>query len=98
MDNILKQLSDNTALLLDVRTKAEWDESHAKGALHWELGTPLLPEINSRQKNTPIYTYCRSGARSEQAKNILLNEGFASVTNIGGLVDWISNGGEVLSE
>jgi rhodanese-related sulfurtransferase len=38
-------------------------------------------------KDERIELYCRSGARSEQARILLLDLGFTNVTNIGGLND-----------
>ena len=36
-------------------------------------------------RNTPLFVYCRSGARSSQAVSILKGKGYGNVTNIGGI-------------
>ncbi len=96
MANTLLDLVKSThGLLIDVRTLDEWNEGHAKGALHWELGSPLRQAITTLPKDMPIFTYCRSGARSEQAKQILIDEGFVNVTNSGGLDEVLTHGSEL---
>lgn len=90
----VREKGNHTTIILDVRTQSEWDEGHAKEAHHWDVMTesntpPDFP------KDSHIYTYCRSGARSGQAANVLKNFGFTNVTNIGGLSDWIEAGGEI---
>ena len=40
-----------------------------------------LPEI---PKNSKVEVYCRSGGRAEMAKQILMQNGFKDVENIGG--------------
>ena len=44
-----------------------------------------------------IYTYCRSGARSEKARKILLKIGYRYVKNLGGIETWEKAGGQVES-
>lgn len=78
------------AILIDVRTAEEYAERHAPLALHLPLDDILAGEIGelSRvEKNTPIELYCRSGARSEKAKQALEADGFTDVVNLGGLDD-----------
>lgn len=94
--NISEKVANGEAYLIDVRTGSEFNEEHAKGAILWDVtehmsAQTLLPEID---KGKEVYTYCRSGARSGHAKMIFEANGFTNVTNIGGLIDWISAGGE----
>ena len=77
-----------TSILIDVRTPEEFKEGHAQGALNLplsriELG--MLGELENLPKDTPLKLYCRSGARSEVAKHILISLGFKNVENLGGL-------------
>lgn len=74
--------------LLDVRTQEEWDEYHAPD-------TTLIPldELPARLGELPrdqeIVVICRSGNRSQQGRDILLNSGFTRVTSMdGGLKAW----------
>ncbi len=75
-------------LLIDVRTAEEFDESHAEGALNLpvdEIATGKIGFLQNTSKETPLELYCRSGGRSEMAKNLLRDMGFKHVENLGGL-------------
>jgi len=68
----IKEYLDKEAVILDVRTEAEYNEGHVKDSLHIVLDE-LEYEIDQiRGLNKPIITCCRSGARSERAKDLLL--------------------------
>jgi rhodanese-related sulfurtransferase/rubrerythrin len=74
--------------LLDVRQDFEYAEGHLPGAQHIPL-----PELSERlgELNTtlPILTYCRSGARSLAAANMLAGQGFRDVMSMkGGMLAW----------
>ena len=69
------KLMADGAIVLDVRSKSEFDSGHLKGARHFPLDT-LKQQVNQVKKlNKPVITVCRSGARSAVAKNLLKNEG-----------------------
>ena len=85
-----KALDENKeAILLDVRTQEEYDESHIPGALLLPLdriesgAAQALPD-----KDAPIYVYCRSGNRSVSASSILADLGYTQVFEFGGIIDW----------
>ncbi len=46
----------------------------------------------------PIITYCRSGSRSRSAAEILINNGFTQIYDMGGISDWIAKGYPVIEE
>ena len=80
------------AFVLDVRTVEEWNEFHAPDST-------LIPldQLDSRLSEVPrdrqIVVVCRSGNRSQQGRDILLNAGFEQVTSMtGGLNEWRANG------
>ena len=72
----IQEFLDKGAIILDVRTEAEYNEGHVKGSLHIVLDELEyeIDQLKALQK--PIITCCRSGARSERAKDILLDEDF----------------------
>ncbi len=79
-----KELIKQGAVILDVRSKEEFEGGHVKGALNIPLGT--LPS-NFKQigdKDTYIITCCMSGGRSTMAKDILHKAGYCNVYNGGG--------------
>lgn len=79
----LKELVKNGAQIIDVRTPAEFNGGHIKGAKNIPLQS-LNQNLGKINKNKPVITCCASGARSAAAKNILLNNGFSEVHNGGG--------------
>ncbi|OIP58882.1 MAG: hypothetical protein CO143_03180 [Candidatus Moranbacteria bacterium CG_4_9_14_3_um_filter_45_14] len=82
-------------LLIDVRTKGEFEERHAEGAVNIpveEICDRKLGVLENIGKNTPLYLYCRSGTRSEKAKEILRSFGYTDVVNLGGLDDVMGEG------
>ena len=86
-------VQEEGALVLDVRTWAEYELGHVDNALqipHDELEKRIQEVVDAQggDKNKPIVTYCRSGRRSGIAKEILTKHGFAKVTNLGGYDDW----------
>lgn len=42
----------------------------------------------AEDKETPLFVYCYSGARSGQAVHVLRRMGYANVKNIGGIAAW----------
>jgi rhodanese-related sulfurtransferase len=68
----IKEYLDKEAVVLDVRTDEEYDDGHVEGSLHIVLDELEyeIDQIKALQK--PIITCCRSGARSERAKDLLL--------------------------
>ncbi len=86
-------VEDQGALLLDVRTSAEYQENHLPNSLlipHDEIGRRLneVLEAQSGDKSKPIVVFCRRGARAQTAKNVLVANGFTEVTNLGGIDAW----------
>ena len=71
----LKQLVNQGALILDVRTPAEFQGGHIKGSINMPLQT-LNQGIKKLKKDQAIITCCASGMRSSSAKSILKSNGF----------------------
>ncbi|MCX7744898.1 MAG: rhodanese-like domain-containing protein [Flavobacteriales bacterium] len=78
----LGELIKNGAIILDVRTKAEYQMGHVKGSINIPLDQ-LTSNLNKLDKNKPIITCCASGMRSGSAKGVLQNRGFTQVYNGG---------------
>ena len=79
---------DDSVILLDVRTQAEFDEGHIPGAvcLPNEDITPDLPL--PFDKDAEVLVYCRSGRRSAEAAEKLADMGYENVADFGGIIDW----------
>ena len=80
-----KALISRGALVVDVRSKSEFDSGHLDGALHIphsEIENNL--SLFGDEKDREIVVYCRSGKRSGMAKTTLDKNGYTKVTNGGG--------------
>ena len=84
MNEIVEKMED-TAMLVDVRTKEEFILGHIPNAINIPVDE-LSDDI--AEKDTKIYVYCRSGNRSATAKNNLLKMGFTNVEDLGGIHQW----------
>ena len=98
-----KKMSEEKAVLLDVRTDSEWNSFRHPYAIHMHAGE--LPERYSElsefglDKDKPIAVTCRSGFRGSIASSILEQKGFNKVYNLlGGMVAWQNSGGEICSQ
>ena len=82
----------NGTFILDVRTQEEWDEYHAPNSTLIPLDQ-LPSRLNELPRGREIVIVCRSGNRSQQGRDILLNAGFEQVTSMrGGLNEWRASG------
>lgn len=81
-DEALQNVLQDGAFLVDVRSPMEFAEGSVKGAVNIPLDQ--VPAQLSKFKNKKhIVVFCRSGARSGQAKSILEQNGFSNVVNGG---------------
>jgi rhodanese-related sulfurtransferase len=80
------------AFVLDVRTVEEWNEFHAPNSTLIPLDQ-LASRLNEVPRDRQVVVVCRSGNRSQQGRDILLNAGFEQVTSmVGGLNEWRASG------
>lgn len=73
------------AVVIDVRTKAEYAGGHFDGARNIPLDVLASQLKKLGAPATPLVVYCASGARSAQAVSALKAAGYTDVTNGGGL-------------
>jgi|TARA_B100000780_G_scaffold27955_1_gene17698 rhodanese-related sulfurtransferase len=77
--------------ILDVRTPEEFDSGYIKESINLNIydSHSFLEGIKGLSKSDFIHVYCRSGARSFQACEIMKQMGYQSVYNLeGGILDW----------
>lgn len=84
-----KEMMDTQdVIIVDVRTQEEYDEGYIENAI-------LIP--NESIENAPselpdkdaiILVYCRSGKRSKEAANKLVDLGYTNIYDFGGIIDW----------
>lgn len=76
------------AVLLDVRTPAEFREGHIPGSRNLPVDEIRRAADLVTDRETPIFLYCASGARSASGARQLRNMGYQHVTNIGGIAGY----------
>lgn len=81
--------------LLDVREPYEYEAGHVQGAQLMPLAN-VVALAADLPKDQPVYVVCRSGNRSLQASNALIEAGFQDVRNVdGGMIAWEAAGFDV---
>jgi rhodanese-related sulfurtransferase len=75
MTNEIQEYLGKEAVVLDVRTLAEWNEGHSEGAKHIVLTVVPLNIEEIKSWNKPVIAVCKSGGRSGQAAQFLSNHG-----------------------
>jgi rhodanese-related sulfurtransferase len=84
-----KQLIDNKeVVVLDVRTPEEFEEGHIPNSILVPV-QELEFRLNELGKEEHYLVVCRSGNRSTQASEILINNKFTNIYNMtGGMNNW----------
>jgi rhodanese-related sulfurtransferase len=81
------ELVKKGAIILDVRSKGEFNGGHIKGAINIPVDSLSSNLGKLKDKKKPIITCCASGMRSSSARGILKSNGYEEVHNGGG---WMS--------
>lgn len=81
-DEVLNDFKERGAVIIDVRTPAEFQGGHPKQSKNFPLQTISNQVDKIKKLNKPIIVVCRSGARSGQAAGILKSNGI-EVVNAG---------------
>jgi phage shock protein E len=78
----MEKLIKDGAFLVDVRTPEEFSGGHVPGSVNIPL-SDIEKELAQFKDKDQIVVFCRSGARSGQALQILNKNGFTNVSNGG---------------
>lgn len=70
------------AIILDVRSPAEYESGHVAGSINIPLQEITQKDV-ALDKNKPILVCCASGSRSGMAVMILKSRGYQDVENAG---------------
>ena len=69
--------SNSESVMLDVRTKEEYDHGHIKNAVNLDYLSPILAEeLLGLDPDKSYYVYCRTGRRSIRVCMLLKNSGY----------------------
>lgn len=78
------------AVVLDVRTAAEFQSGHIPGAKNIDImGPSFAQQVAKLDKSKNYLLYCRSGNRSGAACGLMAKQGFEHLSNLrGGIGAW----------
>ncbi len=90
---------DGGAVVLDVRTPAEFAEGHLANAINIDVTAAEFADgVASLDPKASYAVYCRSGNRSRAAVEYLVEQGFENVVDLsGGINAWTGAGKEVVN-
>ncbi|MEG2348673.1 MAG: rhodanese-like domain-containing protein [Clostridia bacterium] len=71
-------IENEQVILIDVRTKSEYDLMHIKNAINIPV-TQIEQKIFPIEQTKPIMVYCSSGSRSKNAIMILNSLGYTNI-------------------
>ena len=97
-DAELTEIQDTDYILVDVRTREEYESGHIKDAIHFDFYSELFQkEILSIDKSSSIVLYCRTQNRSAKTANYLKENGYKEIAVLeGGISTWIKNGNDLV--
>lgn len=80
---------ENAPVLVDVREPDEFAGGHIPDSINIPL-RGVVEGVNALElaKDFPVMVYCRSGRRSAEAAEALLEAGYANIYDLGGIIDW----------
>ena len=90
-DQAYNQLkNDASILVIDVRTKEEFDDGHIIGSINVDIYGEFLQDIQHTCPNQDqlIFIVCASGSRASSAVSMMRKIGYTNVFNIGGMGSW----------
>lgn len=83
--------ADENAVILDVRTENECNEGSIANSINIDIyeGQGFIAKLEALDKLKNYYVYCRSGARSAKACEVMESLGFENTFNLlGGILEW----------
>lgn len=97
--HVVQKIQGNESfVLLDVRTPEEYEEIHIEGARLLpvdQISAESLADIGlgENAKDQEIVIYCRSGARSKIAYDLMTSLGYTNLKSVaGGMIHWQEDG------
>jgi rhodanese-related sulfurtransferase len=78
----------STAIIIDVRATDEFAAGHLEGAIYYNVEDGTLEQaLPNLDPKADYVVYCRSGRRSAIAVDLMKENGFAQIANLGSLQD-----------
>ncbi len=93
MDKYVKEINAGEAgrllkqkkgvIVLDIRTKSEFNSGHIKNALNIDYYSPDFEnKLKQLDKSKPYLLYCRSGNRSRKSLDKMIKSGFTNIYHL----------------
>lgn len=85
-----KLYGSKKVILVDVRTKPEFDREKLQNAMNVDVNHPnFISRFEGFDKDRPVFVYCQSGKRAKKAARRLAKMGFEDISNLqGGINQW----------
>ena len=78
----------STAIIIDVRATDEFAAGHLDGAVNYNVEDGTLEQaLSNLNPNANYVVYCRSGRRSDIAADLMKENGFTQIADLGSLED-----------
>lgn len=91
VEDFSSYISEDSVQLVDVRTLEEFEGGHLKDAILMDVKGDSFENLANSQldKKQKVAVYCRSGKRSAEASQKLIDLGFEQVVDLdGGYSEW----------
>jgi phage shock protein E len=81
LEIVKKNVAENKAVLVDVRSQKEWDQGHIEGSIFLPVDS-LRKNVDAKKlakllpKNRILYTFCVKGVRAKTAAEVLQQHGY----------------------
>jgi rhodanese-related sulfurtransferase len=96
---LIEVAESGEVVVLDVRTPQEYAEGHVPGALNIDIASPTFAEqIAALPTDETYVVYCRSGNRSAQAAEQMVQAGFTDVYNVDAGLATLASAGVQLTQ
>lgn len=93
------RIAKGDARLIDVRTPAEFESGHIKGAKNMDWSAPDYEKnFATLDVSRPVLLYCAAGGRSGQAKEYLEEKGFNVTHLVDGITGWKKAGLPIVTD
>jgi rhodanese-related sulfurtransferase len=80
--------------IIDVRTDREYASGHLEDAIVIDIySSDFKEKISKLDKEKTYYVYCKTGIRSRNAVNYMINSGFKKVCDLQGGINYLSRAG-----
>ena len=85
-DNMKDLVKQDNSFLIDVREPSEYDEDHLEGAINISsTKIDSIKDYDNIKKDSIIIVYCKSGKRSKDSADKLINLGYKKVYDLGSI-------------